>query len=628
MDNPLNFLKKKYNLHNSPEVTAAARRTEIREGEKVSQNPEDQIQNYLDRFKEILDRKDSVERSRGIKALKQVLYRSLIIKKEKIPLEYFLDQEQKVAEQQGHGRPEPTADWIDNKTKEIQEGQIRSLDAWIDYITSPDALYPDWAKYWAFRSMTQMGGYNKKEGKYSKRTNESSQPFPTLNRACLGKTISLIQQQVKLQGLSNKDPNRIKIEKDLLYALNHDTNYREIVSTENFAKLYTHALEQFSGMSWNHLENINGEWKTYEKDSDPQELYDSLQGFPLEWCTATNIETAREQLQGGDFHVYYSQDEKGVSVVPRLAIRMQGNSIAEVRGIEKDQNIDQFIQPVIDEKLKGFGSEGDRYLKKSSDMKHMTEITAKHRGGIPLNQSDLVFLYEINSPIRGFGYENDPRIEEVRSLRNSVEDAGVVLGYTQAQIATNIDEVTKDTKVYIGPLEIGILDKLSSEVEHIYTKFAEGKIVQKEFILGSGAKTFQEFEDAMTSKGYEFSDGSENAMKQSDFTVSNERKKIDLVVVSVESLGFPNGAEYSQIKNRAQELGFQLAPAELGPQLRLQYDDQPNDESLYIGMKEIGKSIFNVVRFLDGEAWLDATSADKMFKWERDTRFVFVRPRK
>jgi hypothetical protein len=235
----------------------------------------------------------------GIEAMKRVLHKQLIISPENIPLDYFLDQEQRIAEQQGHGRPEPTPDWEEKKIKEIQDGQRRSLDAWIDYLASPDALYPDWAKYWAFRSMTEMGGYNKKEARYGRRTKTTSQPFPTLNIACLAKTIDVIQKQVALSMIPKDEINlldRQKKEKELMYSLNHDGAYRELVSTENFSKLYTHALEQFSGMSWKHLENIAGKWKTYPENSAPNELYESLQGYPLEWCTATNIETARTQL--------------------------------------------------------------------------------------------------------------------------------------------------------------------------------------------------------------------------------------------------------------------------------------------------------------------------------------------
>ncbi len=634
MENPLNFLKKKYaNLHTAPEVVRAAERTEYRTGEKVSEKPEERIENYLNRFKEILDRPDPEKRAMGIEALKRVLHKQFIIKTENIPLDYFLDQEQRIAEQQGHGRPDPTPDWQERKIKEIQNGQERSLDAWIDYLSSPDAMYPDWAKYWAFRSMTQMGGYNKEEGKFGKRTETSSQPFPTLNIACLAKTISVIQQQVALQGLPKGNPERIKKEKELMYALNHDDAYRDLVSTENFTKLYTHALEQFSGMSWKHLENIAGQWKVYPEGSDPQELYDSLQGYPLEWCTATNIETARDQLQGGDFHVYYSQDERGIAMTPRIAIRMTRDSISEIRGIEKDQNVDQFIQPVIDEKLTEFGTTGEQYLKKSADMKQLTTVTEKHRAGMQLNQQDLIFLYEINGMIQGFGYQRDPRIDELRSTRNPAEDAPIVFDCAPDQIATSVSEVTPETKAYIGPLETGIFDKLPATVEHVYTKFPEGRIMQKEIALGTGPKTAQEFEQAMTVKGYQVSSWAKDMMEQSAFKVSKEEKKIDLVVVSVESLGFPNGAQYSEIQARAQELGLELAPAEVGPQLRLQYEDQPNGKWLCIGMEAITDSggfrlIFEVDWDDDGETWLNSRNGNPDYHWFGNDPFVFVRSRK
>lgn len=634
MENPLNFLKKKYaNLHTAPEVIQSAERTEYRTGKSVSEKPEERIENYLNRFKEILDRTDSEKRAMGIEALKKVLHKQFIIKTENIPLDYFLDQEQRIAEQQGHGRPDPTPDWKERKIKEIQNGQERSLDAWIDYLSSPDAMYPDWAKYWAFRSMTQMGGYNKEEGKFGKRTETSSQPFPTLNIACLAKTISVIQQQVALQGLPKSSPERIKKEKELMYALNHDAEYRDLVSTENFTKLYTHALEQFSGMSWKHLENIAGQWKVYPEGSDPHELYDSLQGYPLEWCTATNIETARDQLQGGDFHVYYSQDERGMAITPRIAIRMTGDSISEIRGIEKDQNVDQFIQPVIDEKLKEFDSKGEQYLKKSADMKQLTRVTEKHRFGVPLDQQDLQFLYQIDNTISGFGYQEDPRIAEILETRDSSADAAIVFNCAPDQIATSVSEVTPETKAYIGPLETGIFNKLPATVEHVYTKFPEGRIMQKEIALGTGPKTAQEFEEAMKVKGYQVSSWAKDMMERPTFNVSTEQKKVDLVVVSVGSLGFPDGAQYSEIQKRAQELGLELAPAEVGPQLRLQYDDQPNGEWLRIGMEAITDSggdrlVFRVARNGGGDAWLYDDGGNPDGRWFSVGRFVFIRPRK
>ena len=80
-----NFLKQKYNLHNSPEVKSAAKRTEIRTGEKVPQNPDEQIENYLDRFHEIIDRPDSDDRKMGMEAIKKVILNKFVTKYEDIP---------------------------------------------------------------------------------------------------------------------------------------------------------------------------------------------------------------------------------------------------------------------------------------------------------------------------------------------------------------------------------------------------------------------------------------------------------------------------------------------------------------------------------------------------------------
>ena len=52
MEHP-SFLKEKYNLHASEEVEKAAERTEQKKGEKVPQNPETRIKNYLDRLERL-----------------------------------------------------------------------------------------------------------------------------------------------------------------------------------------------------------------------------------------------------------------------------------------------------------------------------------------------------------------------------------------------------------------------------------------------------------------------------------------------------------------------------------------------------------------------------------------------
>ncbi len=109
--------------------------------------------------------------------------------------------------------------------------------------------------------------------------------------------------------------------------------------------------------------------------------------------------------------------------------------------------------------------------------------------------------------------------------------------------------------------------------------------------------------------------------------------RLDLVKVSVAELDFKNGARLQDIYKRAQELGLQLCPAEVGPRLRLQYQDQPLNEWLRIAMEPIIDSdgdlgLFRVGRFDRGGPCLNGDSAFPRYFWYGYDRFVFVRPRK
>lgn len=53
------------------------------------------------------------------------------------------------------------------------------------------------------------------------------------------------------------------------------------------------------------------------------------------------------------------------------------------------------------------------------------------------------------------------------------------------------------------------------------------------------------------------------------------RIEVDLIVLSVSELGLGDQAPLAEIYTRATALGFALCPAEVGPELRLSYLDQP-----------------------------------------------------
>lgn len=59
------------------------------------------------------------------------------------------------------------------------------------------------------------------------------------------------------------------------------------------------------------------------------------------------------------------------------------------------------------------------------------------------------------------------------------------------------------------------------------------------------------------------------------FITSQVSSLIEVVELSVASLGLPSGATFAQIVQRATGRGLALCPLEVGPHFRLQYTDQP-----------------------------------------------------
>ena len=157
------LLKQKYDLHKAPEVTAAARRTEARTGDRVPQEPLDRIQNYLNRFREITDREDPQQRKRGMEAVKRLLHGRYIIKLDEIPESYWENQH-RIIRERGQEADLEQVDWEELKrqnTEAVITDQSSSMDKWIDYLSSPDAPYPDALKYWTLRSVLSIGEYDK-----------------------------------------------------------------------------------------------------------------------------------------------------------------------------------------------------------------------------------------------------------------------------------------------------------------------------------------------------------------------------------------------------------------------------------------------------------------------------------
>ena len=153
--------------------------------------------------------------------------------------------------------------------------------------------------------------------------------------------------------------------------------------------------------------------------------------------------------------------------------------------------------------------------------------------------------------------------------------------------------------------------------------------VWKTIKLGTGLKTAGDFRKAIKDNKMRISDWANDILGKPKFKVAEKETEIDLVLVTVAELGFKNGATREQIYARAKELDLDLCPAEAGPQLRLQYKDQPNGEWLVVAMEPITDSVGGLYLFYversDSDLWLHSYYVHPDDVWDAGARFVFSR---
>lgn len=109
--------------------------------------------------------------------------------------------------------------------------------------------------------------------------------------------------------------------------------------------------------------------------------------------------------------------------------------------------------------------------------------------------------------------------------------------------------------------------------------------------LGTGLITSKQFRDALDFNRCVLNSVASDLLDQAVFQVAKGPIRLPLAILSVSELGFGRNirrdASYPAILDRGLVLGLDLCPPEVGPQLRLQYLDQPLDEHLTLAMKTI-----------------------------------------
>ena len=412
----LNHLNK--NMHNEDIVMHTASK---------SDTPEEKIKKYMERLEKSHNKAKDNKHKMNI--LKQLYYNKYVIKT--LP-ESYINLQKKIAHEQGYGNINITKEMKQEMLFQIQTEQKNSLNRWIEYFCSDDAMYPMWFKNYAFEGMLKLGVFDKEKKEFLKRTKNTSAPYIDLNREVLAQVYDVLIHQIGENKLSNLEE-------------------QALANGESFKKLYTYFLKKV--IEQDKSQETEGIWIKYEQGSDYHPLLESLQGKNTGWCTAGET-VAREQLENGDFYVYYTKDKNNEYKNPRIAIRMDGKTtIGEIRGIAKDQNLEPHMGKILDEKLNEFPDK-KYYQKKVKDMKYLTILEKKQEEGLEFSFDDLIFLYQINDKIDGFGWESDPRIMEIIQKRNAKKDLSFILKVPENEIAIKLNdfEENKNIRFFCGDL--------------------------------------------------------------------------------------------------------------------------------------------------------------------------------
>ncbi len=447
------FIHSKYpDLQKSKAVEGSVGHQQMAEGKKIPNSPDKRIEAFLRTMERVFiddpnhpkgETAQETAKRRQEMFKNNFLYPAVLIDKDGVP-DNYLELQIKIARERGQegdwGGIKTAADIPEETRRQygetIYSDQKKSLDVWLDYLTSADAkIYPTWFKYFAFRNVIGMGAYDKTKREFGRRSKETTAIFPDLNREALAYAYDVLNQTyIEGKKLEGEELN-------------------QVLKSANFAKIYAFAIEKVTPASKENKERVEGEWVKFNQGSDATPLYESLQGHGTGWCTAGE-ETARSQLEKGDFYVYYTKDERGKKTIPRIAIRMEMGRVAEVRGIGESQNLESKMIDIARDKYEQLPG-GDKYEKKDRDMKRLTMIETKFKAGEELTREDLSFVYEIEGEIEGFGYQKDPRIREIISTRDVKDDLSLITGFGREEISLTQNEALKGgIKFHYGDIEL------------------------------------------------------------------------------------------------------------------------------------------------------------------------------
>ncbi len=202
------------------------------------------------------------------------------------------------------------------------------------------------------------------------------------------------------------------------------------------------------------------------------------------------------------------------------------------------------------------------------------------------------------------------------------------IDFKEEEIAQSKEEITENTKIYIGELYPNIFKELPKDTERIYTSFPEHEVYIETIELSEKPKTSEEYKDNLEKEGFKIYETADDLLDKADLK-EGSGKKIRLIIPTVASLGFKSSATREEIQARAKEfgIGHNLLPARVGPELRLKMKDQKEGEWILIDMGSVSSRggnppVFGVNR-LDVDLWLATLWYEPGHRWDPGRRWAF-----
>jgi hypothetical protein len=141
------------------------------------------------------------------------------------------------------------------------------------------------------------------------------------------------------------------------------------------------------------------------------------------------------------------------------------------------------------------------------------------------------------------------------------------------------------------------------------------------------------YRDALDLARIKIGDSADEILGRPAFPYATSKTDVELAVLSAADLGVESDqSSLAEVYKRARQAGLELCPAEVGPQLRLDYRNQPLGEALDIAMEPVATysgdpTILTLVNWGTGLLLIGRDGRPESMVF-RKSRFVFALPTK